>query len=287
VADLRRSFNPPEFFVVQKADRRGDRGMSLLHRVDVSIFIDGKLSRENIHSVHVPHPNPEDIPEDIEWLVDMEDVYAYHQVPGDGVRHKDGYVIPDLIRPTVDEDEKRIVARVFLTKGTAKSYELTGKEWSFPEIPDFNEQCPFPWNINLCSDEPTHPCKKGPPPFVLETSNLTQRIATKIAVEFEFMYDVRLVLKAFGSTHAESLLFAPDHPSGEVEILISNLEVDGLLGVPEEYAYPDVRQDEDFSIYYKLMEFRKQDQLVRIPYRPEAGDGKPCAPVKILDKPPS
>jgi hypothetical protein len=108
------------------------------------------------------------------------------------------------------------------------------------------------------------------------------KVSARLAFEFTFEEEVSVVFKGFGGKNRRRLVFAPaeGRDCDDVEIVVSNLEADDLLGVPVEERYGD-SADPDFSIYYKLVDFPEylsgsflRDYAPRVLVRARSGAGK-------------
>jgi len=159
----------------------------------------------------------------------------------------------------VKEDENLIASRLMLTTGRLRTFEVSGLKWQYVEA-------------GAQISDPA----------------AGERVATKLALEFEADEMVKIVFRDFGGQTSTKLIFAPkvDEPYEDVEIQIQNLEPERLLEITQDdEGEPAPEIDPDFSIYYDLLDGFKTTDARPVPRRVVApgagriaGDGKPCSP---------
>jgi hypothetical protein len=254
----------PQFFFVKENSDSGffsgsatQRGMAPLLSSDITILPDGRepdhggLRLINGRPKDESNPTEEEL-QSLSWLKKIDKL-------GGGIRNVDPRFLESL-----SKDEKVIVARLLLTTGRLRTFEVSGPKWQYLEL--------------------------GAP---IKDPEAGDRVATKLALEFEADHMVKVVFRSFGSTTPSKLIFAPpaQEPFEDVRIDIQNLEPEKILEMDQdedEDLHPAPEIDPDFSIFYDLLEGFGETDPRPVPRRSvpagagrSAGDGKPCSPVAV------
>jgi hypothetical protein len=267
-----------------------------LFRRDLRISIDGEAPvPKMVVGSHPPNTGPtgpgspgDPSDEDIDRLLHFECVAGSPCI-----------IQPDLL-DDLKSSELRIIARIQITTGTLRVFELEDEGWRLEERCKLagvlhpkdgakeDRTCCECYPDLLCCDQPRAEGLDAGPAVKYLT------LATKIALELDFDQEVAIISHRFGGKDPRRLVFVPrtDRPQDDVEIEIRNLEPNDLLGVPEKIPLP-YTIDPDYSIYYKVIKLYPGKEkpepklLLKSRFFSGGGYGKPCTPTRILEELPA
>jgi hypothetical protein len=126
--NLRPTNDQPTFLSFQKLSE-GPRGACLLDHLDISFLRDGTKLPAGVEPVLTYPPPCDEEPEeeDISWLVKLEEAYK-----------QPCWIKPRFLR-SLSPLEDTVIARLQLSGGTFRTFELHQDEWVFPSLPRFRE----------------------------------------------------------------------------------------------------------------------------------------------------
>jgi hypothetical protein len=265
-----------------------------LFRRDLKISVDGDVPAPDrvvgSHSPNTGGPGSYGEPSD----EDIDRLLRFEEAAGS----------PCIIQPDLLDDlkssELRIIARIQITTGALRVFELEDEGWRLEERTELAralDKSKKPRSSCDCFPELLRCDQPRAERLLAEDDNddIDLTLATKIALELDFDEEVAIVSHRFGGKDPRRLVFVPrtDRPQDDVEIEIRNLEPNDLLGVPEEPPLPATIHP-DYSIYYKVIELYpepgktpKPKLLLKSRFFSGGGYGKPCTPTRILEELPT